>query len=227
VHHVGEVALQEAVTAGVPISDMTLIPVGVHTRRFAAPAGRQQLRQKHGIADTTFVMIVVSNLERVFKRVDYIIEEVSRVDGDLLLWIDGHPDDPSVAELARQKLGDRCRITYVPSSDVPDLYGVADVMIHGSTDEAFGLAVVEALCSGLTVLAHDCRHFEWLIGDREDLVDMSRPGNLTTRLRELIGSRNSLPVRRQQRVEAACRRFDWDALAPAYIDMYQHVAARS
>jgi glycosyltransferase involved in cell wall biosynthesis len=227
VHHVGEVAMHEAVSAGVPLSQMTLIPVGVHTQRFASAGDRQQLRRKHGIADTTFVMVVVSNLERVFKRVDYIIEEVSRLGGDVLLWIDGHPDDPSVADLARQRLGGRCRITYVPSSDVPDLYAVADVMIHGSVDEAFGLAVVEALCSGLTVLAHDCRHFEWLIGDRDDLVDMSQPGRLAVRLGELIGRRDLVGRHGKRRAAAACSRFDWRALAPAYIDMYQHVAAQT
>jgi glycosyltransferase involved in cell wall biosynthesis len=204
---------------------MTVIPVGVDTRRFTTTVDRHALRQKHGIADSTFVMLVISNVERVFKRVDYIIEEVSRLEGDILLWIDGHPEDPTLPELARQKLGSRCRITYVASNVIPELYQTADVMIHASVNEAFGLAVVEALCSGLTVLAHDCPHFEWLIGHDDSLVDMSRPGTLEARLKRLPAERDEISRRAKQCAADVCRRFDWHTLVPAYVQMYQTVAA--
>jgi hypothetical protein len=225
-HHVAKFAHDEAATGGIPTSCMTVIPVGVDTRRFATRVDRHALRRKHGIADSTFVLLVISNVERVFKRVDYIIEEVSRIEGDILLWIDGHPEDPTLPELARQKLGSRCRITYVPSSSVPELYQVADLMIHASTNEAFGLAVVEASCSGLMVLAHDCPHFEWLLGHRDGLIDMSRAGILEARLKQLSSERDEISRRAKQRAGDACRRFDWHALVPAYVQMYQTVAAR-
>ena len=225
VHHVGEFAFRQAVQKGIAESHMTLIPIGVHTGRFTNTAGRSELRKKHKIAESTFVILAVSNLERVFKRVDYIIEEVSRLNGDILLWIDGHPDDPTIPKLAAERLGDRCRITYLPTSQVPELYQVADLMVHANLDEAFGIAVAEALCSGLTVLAHDCPHFEWLIQDRESLVDMSRPESLAARLRDLPARRSEISARAKQRAAAACGRFDWRAIAPAYVDMYDRVGA--
>jgi hypothetical protein len=73
VHHVGLFAFQQAVAMGIPESHMTMIPIGVHTARFAPTMGRQELRKKHAISDNTFVILVVSNVERIFKRVDYII----------------------------------------------------------------------------------------------------------------------------------------------------------
>jgi len=225
VHHVGLVAFQEAVAMGIPESHMTMIPIGVHTERFAKTVGRQELRRKHGISDSTFVILVVSNIERVFKRVDYIIEEVSRLKGDILLWIDGHLDDPTLPELARQNLGPRCRITYVPSSDVPELYHLADVMVHANLDEAFGIAVAEALCSGVMVLTHNSPHFEWLVQDHDCLVDMRAPGNLAARLRELSARREDFSSRAQARAETARQRLDWRWLAPAYVEMYRKVAA--
>jgi glycosyltransferase involved in cell wall biosynthesis len=225
VHHVGLVAFQQAVAMGIPESHMTMIPIGVHTARFATTVGRQELRKKHAISESTFVILVVSNVERIFKRVDYIIEEVSRIEGDILLWIDGHPDDPTLPELARQKLGPRCRITYMPSSEIPELYNLADVMVHGNLDEAFGIAVAEALCTGLMVLTHDCPHFKWLVQEHDGLVDMLAKGNLAARLRELIARRGDLPGRSQARAAAARQRFDWSRIAPAYVEMYRKVAA--
>ena len=225
VHHVGQFALQQAVGAGIPESHMTLIPIGLHTRHFLDCVGREALRRKHGISDSTFVIVAVSNVERTFKRVDYIIEEVSRLEGDVLLWIDGFPRDPTLPELARQRLGPRCRMTYVPSGDVPELYHVADVMVHASLDEAFGIAVAEALCAGVPVLAHDSPHFKWLIQDQDCLIDMSTPGSLAARLGELPAQRDDLARRAQARAAAARRRFEWRSLALGYVEMYRKVAA--
>jgi len=224
VHHVGMVAFQHAVAMGIPESHMTLIPSGVHSFRFAKTPGRQELRRKYGISDQTFVILAVSNMERVFKRVDYIIEEVGAVQGDILLWIDGHPEDPTLPELARVRLGSKCRITYVPSNQVPELYHVADVMAHASVDEAFGAAVVEALCAGLPVLVHDCPHFKWLVQDQNCLVDMNVTGNLTRRLTELLASKEDLNAGTQSRAKIASQRFDWRSLLSAYVEMYRRVA---
>jgi glycosyltransferase involved in cell wall biosynthesis len=225
VHHVGMVAFQQALATGIPESHLTMIPTGLHARQFADTVGRRDLRRKHAISENTFVILVVSNVERTFKRVDYIIEEVSHLEGDILLWIDGHPEDPTLPVLASKKLGSRCRITYVASGDVPELYHLADVMAHASVDEAFGRAVLEALCAGLMVLVHDCPHFKWLVQDQDCLVDMSLPGNLTARLRELLARREDLRSRAQARADTASQRFDWRTLAPAYFDMYRKVAA--
>lgn len=225
VHHVGQYAFQQALASGIPQSHMTLIPIGVHTQKFLPGIGREELRRKHGISSATFVILAVSNLERVFKRVDHIVEEVRRLEGDVLLWVDGHPTDPTVIELAREKLGARCRITYLPSSEIPELYQLADIMVHANLDEAFGIAVVEAMCAGTMVLTHDCAHFQWLVEDRDCLVDMSTPGMLCARLLELRAKPEYLCQGRRQWAQAARTRFEWRNLAPAYLEMYRRVAA--
>jgi glycosyltransferase involved in cell wall biosynthesis len=227
VHHVGQFALRQAVAMGIPESHMTLIPIGVHTAKFERRMARQDLRKKHGVSDGTFVVLAISNLDRVFKRVDYIIEEAGRLNGDFLLWIDGCPDDPSLIEQARDKLGSKCRITYLPSSEIAELYHLADVMVHANLDEAFGIAVAEALCSGIAVLAHNSPHFEWLVADPDCLIDMSTPGTLASRLQEFPARRDRLFKQAQARAESARQRFEWRALAPAYVEMYRNVAALS
>ena len=225
IHHVAQAAYREALIMGVPESRMTLVPCGFDAGRFAAKPDRGELRARHGIPESTFVILVVSAVKRIHKRVHYVIDEVSRLDGDVLLWIDGNPEDPAVLEIAFRKLGPRCRITHVPSVDVPELYRLADVFAHGALEESFGLAVVEAMSSGLPVLVHDSPHFEWLTEDREFLVDMRVTGNLALRLRQTMNRREEFRRRAQERAPRVQQRFDWRALAPAYVEMYRKVAA--
>ncbi|MGH9785877.1 MAG: glycosyltransferase family 4 protein [Terriglobia bacterium] len=225
VHHVALAQFQEAVAMGIPESRMTMVPCGIHAERFDVAADRHELRRKYGVAESTFVILAVTAVKRIHKRVHYLIEEVSGLEGDFLLWIDGNPADPAVPELAREKLGSRCRITHLPSSDLPELYRLADVLVHAALEESFGLAVVEALASGLPVLAHDSPHFEWLIGDRNCLVDMRVSGKLAARLHELAARRDELAAGAQTRATRVRRAFDWRGLTPAYVEMYRKVAA--
>lgn len=227
IHHVAGAAYQTAIDYGIPPSTMTLIPCGLHSAQFPALEDTAALRQRYGIADSTFVVLAISAIRRIHKRIDYVVKEVNRIEGDVLLWIDGNPEDEPLARLAREMLGARLRITHVPSSEVPALYRTADVMVHAALEESFGLAIVEALCSGTPVLAHDSPHFEWLMGGREGLVDMAGDGNLAARLRELAARRQGRYTGMRARSELACRRFDWKVVSPAYLELYRKVAAGS
>lgn len=224
VHHVAEPLFLDALAMGVPESHLTLVPCGIDAQRFAGKLSRSELREKHGIGQETFVVLAVTAVKRAHKRVDHIIEEVSRLEGNILLWIDGNPEDPVIPALARDKLGARCRITHVPSSMVGELYNLADVMVHAALFEAFGLAIVEALSTGLMVLMHDSPHYYYLSEDRECLVDMAKPGCLADRLQDLMRNGSSCHRRCTQRAARVCQRLDWSALVPAYIEMYRKVA---
>lgn len=229
VHHIAQPMYEDALAQGVDPAHLTLAPCGVHTKRFHSNLDRQQLREKHGIAEDTFVVLVVSAVKRMHKRVDHIVEEVSKVvesgGRDLLLWIDGSVEDPTLVDLARQKLGSQCRITHVVSDDVAELYGLADVMVHAALEEAFGLAIIEAISTGLPVLAHDAMHFRWLVGEEDCLVDMSVRGPLANRLREMLRERDNCRAQSETRASRAIRRFDWSQLVPEYVAMYHRVAS--
>jgi glycosyltransferase involved in cell wall biosynthesis len=224
IHHVARAAFEEGLAAGVPEAHMTLVPCGLHTGRFAPPAAREALRRKHGVGPDTFVVLAVSAVKRLHKRVDHIVREARELTGDVQLWIDGNPEDAVFVDEIRRELGPRARITHVPSADVPELYALADVMVHAALGESFGLAIVEALSSGLLVLAHDSPHFEWLVGDRACLVDMASPGKLAARLRELQVAPAAAGAGAAARAARVRERFDWSSLVPAYVDMYRKVA---
>ena len=223
--HIAGPFYDQAIADGVPKNKLSLAPCGIRTARFHPPAPKAELRAKHGVAPDQTVLLAVSAVKRTHKRVDYLIEEAARLDReDLVLWIDGSPEDPSLIQLARERLGDRCRITHVPSEQIPELLGLADVFVHGALEEAFGLGIVEAMAAGLPVIVHDSPHFHWLVGTEGRYADMSTTGSLAEAVRQVIGGERPSPT---DLMEHAATRFDWDTVVGTYIDMYRRVAGLS
>lgn len=222
--HVSQARYIEAAECGLPEEHMSLVPVGFHPERFEVNATRDELRRSYGVNQDTFVILCIAAIDRRQKRLDYLIEEVSRLDGDYLLWLDGSLDhgDPDLIDLAKDTLGDKCRVTRVDSDKVGELHRLADVMVLCSLDESFALAIVEGAGNGTPVLTHNSPHFRWLLPKPESLLDMSREGALTERLATLMSRREELDkLKCSEEIRA---RYDWKNLKKDYVDLYYHVA---
>ncbi|MGE4321811.1 MAG: glycosyltransferase family 4 protein, partial [Sphingobium sp.] len=180
---------------------------------------------RHGIAPDRFVILSVAALNRGHKRTHHLIDEVARMTGDPLLWLDGSLDhgDPDLPAYARARLGERVRVTHVPTAQVGELFALADVMPHAATFEAFGLALVEAAAAGLPVITHDAPHFRWLLPNPACWIDMTVPGALAAVLAEMAAD----AAERQRRImrDHARGTFDWAVLRPAYAALYRSLAA--
>lgn len=223
--HCSPLSFREDVEAGTPPGKFLLLPIGVWPERFETALPRAELRRKYGIPESTLLVLSVAALDRAQKRVHHLIEEVAKVEGEVLLWIDGSSNfaaDLTLKDLAAERLGERCRITYGSSERIGELYAAADVMVLASIREGFGLAIVEALVSGTPVITHDSPHFDWLVGVPEMCVDMSRPGALAGRLQALV--RDPGRLRPFADREAFRRRYAWPALVPRYLELFGRVA---
>ncbi|MEO5693100.1 MAG: glycosyltransferase family 4 protein [Usitatibacter sp.] len=219
---------REAIARGAAPAKGLMLPMGVDTSWMGEAVDRAALRREHGVAADTFVILAVAALNRHHKRVDYLIDEIAKVPGDIVLWIDGgvQPDgDASLLQLARDRLGGRFRHTHVPSGRVRDLYRLADVTVSAAFHESQGLALIEAMCAGLPVVAHDSPHFRWLLDGHGHLVDMAVPGALADRLVHLLGHREEL--RKPGDRDSARRRFGWESLKETYLDVYRRVVAEA
>jgi len=217
--------MQGAVDHGYRPDLMRVVELGHYPERFETPLDKATLRRNYGIPEDKFVILSVAAINRDQKRIDYLVDEAARLDGNWLLMMDGSPDHghPELVTYARQKLGDRVRIGHVPSDKVGELYKLADVMAHSSMRESFGLTIIEAASTGLPVLTDDGAHFQWLLPNPACWVDMGKPGALAARLQALMRDPSALAALRSAQLTR--ERFSWHALKPRYVDLYRHVAS--
>jgi glycosyltransferase involved in cell wall biosynthesis len=94
------------------------------------------------------------------KGLDILIKSVSLLKNtDLLVHIGGEGILLEKFKIQSQELGvyKKCKFYgEILAEDIPDFYSRLDVFVLASRDETFGVVVVEAMASGLPVIATDC-----------------------------------------------------------------------
>jgi len=151
--------------------DVRAIPNFVDTRRFRP--GRDPGRRHELARAGEKVLLHVSNFRSV-KRVWEVVEVFrlvqQRFPAQLYMIGDG-PDRPK-AEAAARALGVEERVHFIPPvSEIEPWYRAADLLVHPSEMESFGLAPLEAMACGVPVVAYR-------VGGLPELVEDGRSGHL-------------------------------------------------
>ena len=133
--------------------DIRVIPNAVDLTRFT-PGGSSELRQRYA-HESERLLIHISNFRPV-KRVEDVVrvfKGVSEHIGARLLMVGDGPDRHKALELATE-LGVSGRVAFLGSFPrVEDLLAVTDLFLLPSVKESFGLAALEAMASGVPVVA--------------------------------------------------------------------------
>lgn len=142
---------------GTPAERFHLLPAGV-TAVFQPPepGERQRLRQHHGIADDTQLLLMVGS-NFMTKGVDRSLRALAALPAAerkrTLLWVAGNGKAARLQTLAKQlAIADQVRFLG-GRDDVALLMRAADLLLQPSRTELAGMSIVEALCSGLPVIA--------------------------------------------------------------------------
>jgi glycosyltransferase involved in cell wall biosynthesis len=130
-------------------------------------------------------------------------------------------DGPARATL-QERYADRVTFTGALSgAELARAYREADVFVFPSTTETLGLVLLEALSSGLPVVAFDSPASRDLLRDcpAARLVSADRHDQLIPAMAELLDSRPADDLRREARDHVANR--TWDDATLALLDHYQ------
>jgi glycosyltransferase involved in cell wall biosynthesis len=123
------------------------------------PAARQRIRAALGVADEQVVVLAVSRL--VWHKGYPELSAAMRLVPDAVLWVAGErltsDRGPDMAALLRDAgLGARVRLLGY-REDVADLMAAADIFVLPSRFEGLPMSVIEAMLTGLPVLATSVR----------------------------------------------------------------------
>ena len=142
----------------VPESDVVIVPNGFAPAEFnplRAASRRQEMRRRLGLEEHHIALLFVANeLERKGYRT--LLSAVARLnDPAVRIVVIGRPPVKTVLQLAAQfNLSDRV-IASGPADDVAAYHAACDLFVLPTQYEAFCLAILESLGSGLPVITTD------------------------------------------------------------------------
>ena len=149
---------------------------GVDLDAFSPGQPDESLRRAYGLPSGRPLILSVGRLSPE-KRADVLIEAVAGV-GDAVLALAGAgPDAERLRALAaRLNVSDRVRfLGFIPAVDLPGLYRQADVFAIASQAELQSLVTMEAMASGLPVVAVNAGALGELVHPGENGF-LTRPG---------------------------------------------------
>jgi glycosyltransferase involved in cell wall biosynthesis len=205
--------LREAL--GARIDHVAVVPYGVDAK-FAPRPPRMDLAERWGLRNRQIVLFFGGLKPR--KNLETMLDvwtAVAPSHPEARLVVAG--DGALLGDLRRRadRLGVSASVVftgYVPEADKADYFNLADVFFFPSAMEGFGLAVGEAMSSGLPVVVSNRGSIPELVVDGEGgfVSDPTDPARFAERLRLLLGDaalRRKLGQANAARIE---ERFRWD-----------------
>jgi glycosyltransferase involved in cell wall biosynthesis len=199
--------------------------------RFRRDRGQQQdVRRRLGLGHETPVLVCVSRLVPG-KGQAHVLEVAARLRAswpDLVLLLVGDGPERSGLEAVAARAGIAGNVRFLGDrDDVPDLLAAADVFVFASENEGFGLALLEAMASGLPVVAFHCDAFDEFVapGVSGTLVAQGDVAALAGAVDALLGCPELLRRMGAAGREIVARQFPPDATARSFENVYDAVLA--
>ena len=214
---------------GGDLAKVQVIPLGVDMDRFR-PAAKADARERLGLSQDERIILFVGRLEPL-KGVDILIGAASLLDSDVdcsVLIVGG--DETSAQQVEQlqdlaQALGVGKRIAFAGAVDhdmLPLYYNAADVCVVPSHYESFGLVAVEAMASGVPVVASRVGGLTGTVKDGETgyLIPWLCPEPFAERI-ELLLDNEPLRISLGEAAREAVSRYRWENVAGAVLDVYE------
>ena len=229
---------------GVPTDRIEIIPNAVDHARFSAPVDRATLRRAHGISPEAFVFLCVARnnpqkdlptLLRAFQK--------ARLDSPgkrLHLVIVGRGVPDLRADATRLGLAESITLLEIqhapsfsglpeyPAQELVDIYRAADAFVLSSLLEGFSTALLEAMASGLPVVATRVPGIVDQVEDGREglLVSAKNPNDLGDALRK-IARDPELASRLSIQAGQRSMEFHWESVAKKYLVTYQKMISEA
>lgn len=201
---------------------VSVVPTGVETSRFAQ-WNKEQAREELGWSPQDRVLISIGRLAKE-KSFDTLLESLSRLkDGSVRLVLLGSGDEKDALKELSRELGVEERVTFtglVPFESVPLYLAAADLFVFASVTETQGLVTLEAMASGLPVVAVDASGTREAVTPECSVLTEASPSALAAGIESMLSAANYA----EKSAAAAQRAKTFDILeqGKALAQVYEH-----
>lgn len=184
-----------------------LIPNGVDLNKFTPQGKKLNLKLPKP------VILCVAG-PQAYKRISLTIKAVSQLPHASLLLIGGNTHYQA---LAKKYLGKRFKRLSLPHHKMPQAYRSADIFtLVSESTEAFALVYLEALATGLPVVAPDDQLRREILGPHA--LYTKDPSNI----KDYADKLNQALKSPKQRPDSWLKQYSWDTIASKYQKAFQH-----
>jgi len=192
------------------------------------PSAQQRLecRRGLGLADGDFVCLFVANDFRK-KGLGALLEALGRIGGNSTLLVAGG-GNPQAYRSRIAQLGLQRRVRFVGvQRDLAPLFTAADVLVHPTWVDTFGMAVLEAMAHGLPVIVSNAQYcgIAEQLSERTALLlaDPGDPDEIARRIDSLM-QEPALAAALAENGRRFAAESSWERTAEASLEAYRDLA---
>jgi len=217
IHIYGRSLVPYAKKAGVKEKRIVVIPTGINIEKFEKASSLE--RKKLGLEKDDFVMLY-AGLIVPRKGIDIMLRTVKKLENvNIKLLLVG--EGPSKKEYIKeaQSLGIKERVICTGwRKDIPSIMKMADVLFLPSRGEGLPGIIMEAMASGLPVLASDIPCIPDLVEDKKTgyLCKKDDINCFAARIKDIMKSKNTMGKKGKEKI----RKFQWKVLKKDYRRLY-------
>lgn len=181
---------------GVAAAQIRVLPLAVPQDQFLPGEVDLDLVQRHGLAGKQ-VLLYVGRVAGN-KRVDLLVEALAKVKAQhpnaVLLVVGDHDSNPAFNEVTAKirhralQLGINDDVIFTGRvADLPPYYRLAAVYVSASLHEGFGVPLIEAMASGVPVVATRAGAQPWVVDDAALLAAPGDADDLAVQINVVLG----------------------------------------
>jgi alpha-1,6-mannosyltransferase len=211
-----------------------VMPHGVDSNLFRpelrSPELRARLESRCGAPEGSTLLLYVGRLAPE-KNLELLVDTVARLEEaspgafHLVVGGDGALRPSLERECARRIPGAACFLGHIRDRQrLAELYANCDVFIHPNPREPFGIAPLEAMASGLALVAPSSGGVPHYADTLNAWLAKPNPKAFAETVRE-IRDQPALRRSRQRAARATAERFDWERVTAGYLSLYDELYA--
>lgn len=208
----------------VPDERIVTIPNGINLSRFNPENGRSRdvVRHSFGVPQDLPLLLFVGSQYRL-KGLEFAIRALAEMETKAILLVVGADAAAPFKRLAEQ-LGVSDRVIFAGArSDLPTIYPAADAFVFPTLYETFALVCLEAMASGLPVLASPVGGIEDYLRDGDNGLHINRDSTeIAAKLDRLLSDRE-LHARLRAAGIATAQNYAWEKIAQKYLSLFDEL----
>ncbi|NQT01971.1 MAG: glycosyltransferase family 4 protein, partial [Planctomycetes bacterium] len=178
--------------------------------------------------ETQTLRLLTAGRLSVTKRVEILIDAIDILNSQgcqiLLKIVGGGQTRQKLKQIVTEKsLDNIIEITgRIDAEDMPRVYRQNDIFISASKLEGMSNAMLEAMASGLPIIAARCEGTEELIAENGLVIENANAEEIAKAIKKLIDDRQ---LRNQMSIAAGkqAQQFTWGRIAEKYLNIYERV----